>query len=313
MQPNEHLSYLHQGLSALSVSDWVHQLRIAVTATDFSIGPVATWTERRPWGQVQWGIDTTHGMKVPRPEQAAPGHVFVRELTVWNPSSGAMARSQVRSSLYPDVVRRKDGSVVGGAESPLQWGGSVTGGAGFLGGGSLMSGVGLTSAPLMAFGAALGGLAGVGAWTLWRHRGRGHTRVWQASAHDADVPADVALIAVLHAHLEHAAGWVNDPSFVADLHGQLDRYRWELLDPGQLDTTRGNLDRVGESIADLVESAQEAGERAMDQRAEILDELQESYPVDTVAGDDGVAEQLQARIAALRELHDLDERKDDQG
>lgn len=310
---NDQLPLLQQGLSRLSPSDWVHQLRVAIAdVTDFSVGPVVTWTERHPWGHVQWGIDTSYGMAVPRPEHAAVGHVFVREVLVWNPAAGPVARRQVQSSVTPLLLRRGDGSVVGGAELPVQLGGTVTGGAGVLGGGSLASGLGFTSLPLMMWGAAMGVLAGVGAWTWWRHRGRRQTRTWRAEAHDADVPEDLATISVLHAQLWQAAGWVNDESFMADLHRQLDRYRWELLDPDRLETARGNLDRLAATIADLVASAQEAGEREAGRHAEILDELQESYPIDTVMGDDGVAEQLQARIAALRELHDLDERKDDQ-
>lgn len=304
---NDLLPYLQQGLSRLSPSDWVHQLRIALAqVTDFTPGPIVTWTEELPWAWVTWGIDTSYGFEIPRPDEVVEGHIYVHEILMPDPSAGAIARQQVVSSVRPAVMRRKDRSVLEVIDTPVQLAGAVSGAVGFVGGGALTRAVDATSLIPTVWGAIAGGLVGVGGWAFWRQRGRLHTRTWRAAEHDADVPYDLATMDVLHAQLRQTAGWVNDPDYTAELHNQLDTYRWGLLDPAQVPDVRGNLDRLNETIQELVASAHEAGERAVGRRVEILNELAASYPVDTQTGDDGAADKLQARIAALRDLHGLD-------
>ena len=301
------LPFLQQGLSGLSVSDWTHQLRLALVAvTDFTAGTIVTWNEEQPWGWVTWAIDTSYGFQIPRPEHAAAGHIYVHEILAPDPDAGAIARHQVFASVQPTVMRRKDGSPLEVIDSPVQLAGAVSGATGFIGGGALTRAAGATTLIPSVWGAIFGGMVGVSGWLFWRQRGRLRTRTWRAEEHDPDVPYDLATITGLHAQLRHVANWVGDPAYMGELHRRLDRYRWDLLHPPEVPRARANLDRLADAIAGLLASAQEAGERQAGLRQEILNELDTAYPVDATTGDDGVADALQARTAALRKLHGLD-------
>lgn len=306
--PATNLPYLQRWLSALSVSDWMHEITLVVgSVDDYTAGPMVTWTESLPWGWVTWGLDTTFGFVVPRPGQDKVGQLTVREIAVRDPAGGPLTQLQTTSHKRQAYIRLSDGSRAGVFGEAIPVGVAAGGAGGFIGGGAITRAVGAATLIPSVWGGIAGGMLGIAGWLGWRERGRRHTRTWHQGL-DPDVPLDVAIIG--ESQLQVDSSRMLDPVFLRDLSRTLDQYRWNLADPDQVTSTRTNLDRTVEEIRAISATAEQIAGNEANERAEILDQLAQDFPADT-SPDDGVAESIRLRLDAVRQLHGLDDQHRD--